>query len=137
MVIYGVALLSICMLAGVILGELLGAAIGIEANVGGVGIAMVILVLLVDYLKRNKKLDIKSEEGMGFWGAMYIPIVIAMAANQNVVAALDGGPVALLAGVVTVFVSWALVPLLSNIGKDTSSFSEEEIGGTENVRNIK
>jgi hypothetical protein len=40
MVIYGVALLSICMLAGVFVGDLLGDLIGVQANVGGVGIAM-------------------------------------------------------------------------------------------------
>ncbi|MFG6150369.1 malonate transporter subunit MadL [Halobacillus sp. B23F22_1] len=137
MVIYGVALLAICMLLGVVAGELLGVAIGIEANVGGVGIAMVILVLLIDYLKKNNKLNVKSQEGMGFWGAMYIPIVIAMAANQNVVAALDGGPLAAVAGIAAVIVSWAMVPLLSRIGKEKSTFSNEELGGADNVRNIK
>ncbi|MFC7063456.1 malonate transporter subunit MadL [Halobacillus seohaensis] len=136
MVIYGVALLSICLLIGVLLGKLLGVSIGIDANVGGVGIAMVFLVLLVDYLKKNKKLNIKSQEGMAFWGAMYIPIVIAMAAKQNVVAALDGGPIALLAGVTTVIVSWAMVPVLSNIGRDKSILNEE-LGGTGDVRNVK
>ncbi len=39
MVIYGVALLSGCMIAGVFFGELLGELIGVQANVGGVGIA--------------------------------------------------------------------------------------------------
>ena len=34
---------------------------------------------------------------MSYWGAMYIPVVVAMAVQQNVVAALHGGPVALLA----------------------------------------
>ena len=51
MVIYGVALLAFCMLLGVILGELLGRLIGIEANIGGIGIAMLLLVLLSGYLK--------------------------------------------------------------------------------------
>ncbi|WP_173917551.1 malonate transporter subunit MadL [Halobacillus sp. Marseille-Q1614] len=137
MVIYGVALLAICMLLGVVLGEFLGLAIGIEANVGGVGIAMLILVLLIDYLKKNNKLNIKSQEGMAFWGAMYIPIVIAMAAKQNVVAALDGGPLALTAGLIVVIVSWAMVPVLSKIGKGKSTLSNEELGGAGNVRNIK
>ena len=40
MVIYGVALLAFCMLVGIILGELLGRLIGIEANIGGIGIAL-------------------------------------------------------------------------------------------------
>jgi malonate transporter MadL subunit len=38
LVIYGVALLSGCLLAGAFLGDLLGEVIGVEANVGGVGI---------------------------------------------------------------------------------------------------
>ena len=38
MVIYGVALLSFCMLTGVFLGDLLGRLIGVQANGGGVGI---------------------------------------------------------------------------------------------------
>ena len=45
MVIYGVALLAVCMLVGVLLGELLGELIGVQANVGGVGIAMLLLIL--------------------------------------------------------------------------------------------
>jgi len=36
MAIYGTALLSICLLVGLILGNLLGRLIGVEANVGGV-----------------------------------------------------------------------------------------------------
>mgnify|MGYP001548997519 CR=1 FL=1 len=46
MAIYGTALLSICLLCGLIAGKLLGLAIGIEANVGGVGIAMLMLILV-------------------------------------------------------------------------------------------
>ncbi|GGC83564.1 malonate transporter MadL [Thalassobacillus devorans] len=138
MVIYGVALLAICLLAGTFLGELLGVIVGVDANVGGVGIAMLMLVLLVDYLKRNKKLTVKSQEGVSFWSAMYIPIVIAMAAKQNVVAALDGGPVAILAGVAVVGVSWAMVPLLSKIGREKDSHLKPEmIGGDNHVRDAK
>ncbi|WP_221563101.1 malonate transporter subunit MadL [Alkalihalobacillus sp. TS-13] len=138
MVIYGVTLLAICMLAGAFIGDLLGAILGIEANVGGVGIAMLILVLVVDYLKKKKKLTVKSQEGVAFWSAMYIPIVIAMASQQNVFGAIDGGPLAILAGVAAVIVSWALVPLLSNIGKEKpNTISEELIGGNTDVRDAK
>ena len=38
--ISGVALLAICTLLGGYLGDLLGAMLGVKANVGGVGIAM-------------------------------------------------------------------------------------------------
>jgi len=45
MIIYGVALLSTCLVIGMLIGQALGAALGIDANVGGVGIAMLLLVL--------------------------------------------------------------------------------------------
>jgi malonate transporter MadL subunit len=116
LVIYGVSLLSICMLVGVFLGDLLGKMLGVKANVGGVGIAMLMLVLLVDYLKKRNKLNSQSQQGLGFWGAMYIPIVVAMASQQNVAAAVKGGPVALLAGIAATAASCALVPVVSKIG---------------------
>jgi malonate transporter MadL subunit len=47
---------------------------------------------------------------------MYIPIVVAMAARQNVAAAVDGGILALIAGVAAVIASFALVPVFSKIG---------------------
>jgi malonate transporter MadL subunit len=47
---------------------------------------------------------------------MYIPIVIAMAAKQNVVAAVSSGWLALVAGVAAVVVSFAMIPLLSRLG---------------------
>ena len=46
MVIYGVAILALCTVVGAVLGDLLGIAIGVKANVGGVGIAMVLLVAI-------------------------------------------------------------------------------------------
>lgn len=138
MVIYGVALLSICLLAGMLLGELLGMLLGIDANVGGVGLAMLFLVLIVDYLKKNNKLSVPAQEGLGFWSAMYIPIVIAMSANQNVVAALDGGPLAITAGVMAVVLSWAAVPLLSRGGNvEEETVEEVTLGGEGHVRNAK
>ncbi|MBU8908289.1 malonate transporter subunit MadL [Desertibacillus haloalkaliphilus] len=137
MVIFGVALLAICLLVGVILGELLGLAIGIDANVGGVGLAMVMLILIVDYLKKRNKLSKPSQEGLGFWSSMYIPIVIAMSANQNVYGALDGGPLAIAAGVAAVIVSWILVPIISRGGNSRFDDEDENIdveGGETDVR---
>ena len=52
MVIYGTALLAICLLVGLILGQWLGLAVGVEANVGGVGIAMLLLILIGDRLQQ-------------------------------------------------------------------------------------
>ncbi len=116
MVIYGVALLSGCMLAGIFLGDLLGELIGVEANVGGVGIAMLLLILASDALRRRGKLPVPTERGVLFWSAMYIPVVVAMAASQNVIAAVRGGPAAILAGALAVGVGFALVPVLSRMG---------------------
>ncbi|MDN4525949.1 malonate transporter subunit MadL [Fictibacillus fluitans] len=117
MVIYGVALLAICTLVGAFVGDMLGIVLGVESNVGGVGVGMLLLVLIVDALKKKGKLELKSQEGLNFWSSMYIPIVVAMSAQQNVVAAVKGGPVAIIAGAGSVVISFLLVPVLSKIGQ--------------------
>jgi malonate transporter MadL subunit len=48
MMIFGVALLAICTLLGLLLGDMLGVAIGVKANVGGVGFAMILLLLATE-----------------------------------------------------------------------------------------
>jgi malonate transporter MadL subunit len=116
MIIYGVALLSACMVLGLYIGEILGVVIGVQANVGGVGIAMLLLVLACSHPMFKSLTEGASGTGIKFWSAMYIPIVVAMAARQTVVAAVDGGMLALLAGALAVIVSFALVPVLSRIG---------------------
>jgi malonate transporter MadL subunit len=123
MVIYGVALLSFCMLVGVFLGELLGTMIGVKANVGGVGIAMLLLIVLTNLSSKKFRLNPITETGIGFWSAMYIPIVVAMAAKQNVLAAMSSGWMAIIAGVLAVAASFAFVPLLARIGQDDSDDS--------------
>jgi malonate transporter MadL subunit len=115
MIIYGVALLSFCMLVGVFVGDLLGELIGAQANVGGVGIAMLLLIVLSNLTKQEFRLSEPTEAGINFWSAMYIPIVVAMAARQNVVAALSSGWMAIIAGVAAVAVSFAMIPLLDRI----------------------
>ena len=116
MVIYGVSILAGCMLGGLFLGDLLGQLMGVQANVGGVGIAMLLMIFLSDRLRSAGKLKPLTEQGILFWSAIYIPVVVAMAAKQNVLAALKGGPAAILAGTGAVLVSFALVPVLSRIG---------------------
>ena len=117
MVIYGVALLSFCMLVGVFVGDLLGEVMGVQANVGGVGIAMLLLLVLSNLGSREAALNPITEKGIGFWSAMYIPIVVAMAARQNVFAALSGGWMAIVAGVAAVTASFAMIPLLARLGR--------------------
>jgi malonate transporter MadL subunit len=116
MVIYGVALLSFCMLVGMIAGDLLGTLIGVQANVGGVGIAMLLLIFLSNLAPVKFNLGVVSGTGITFWSAMYIPIVVAMAAKQNVFAAMSSGWMAIVAGVAAVTISFALIPLLARFG---------------------
>ena len=123
MVIYGVALLSFCMLVGVFVGDFLGDLIGVKANVGGVGIAMLLLILLTSLSSQKFRLKPMTESGIGFWSAMYIPIVVAMAAKQNVIAALSSGWMAIIAGVAAVAASFAMIPVLDRIGRGGRSDS--------------
>jgi len=117
LIVYGVALLSACMLIGMILGEALGALIGVDANVGGVGIAMILLILLLERFKSKFNPESTSGKGIAFWSAMYIPVVVAMAAQQNVIAAISGGLVAILAGTCAVVLSFLMIPLISKLNR--------------------
>lgn len=126
MTIKGVALLALCTLVGAYLGELLGAAIGAKNNVGGVGIAMLLLVAARMWLERGGDPLMGVKAGVGFWAAMYIPIVVAMAATQNVLAALKGGPVVAIAAVLTVAACFIGVPLLAAIGRPPEDKAKAE-----------
>jgi malonate transporter MadL subunit len=57
---------------------------------------------------------------------MYIPIVVAMAARQNVAGALDGGLLALIAGSSAVVVSFALVPIISRLASANRETSDRQ-----------
>lgn len=116
MIITGVAVLAGCFLVGMLIGEFLGLVMGVDANVGGVGFAMVLLVLVTHRMRRAGMLPSATEQGVFFWSAMYIPIVVAMAATQNVVSAVAGGPMALLVGLAALVAGAALVPVLARIG---------------------
>ena len=120
MKIYGVAILAGCYLIGQLIGQYLGHFLGIGGNVGGVGFGMLLLVLIHDRLRKGDKFTIETNSGILFWSSMYIPIVIAMAATQNVKAAISGGWVAIIAGVAATAVCFMIIPLLSK------GFSKEE-----------
>jgi malonate transporter MadL subunit len=121
MTIFGVALLSICTLVGVFLGDLLGVLLGVKANVGGVGLAMMLLIAARVWLQKSGALSHGVKLGIEFWGTMYIPIVVAMAAQQNVVAALRGGPLVLVTALVTVIACFLATALLGRIGRERPS----------------
>jgi len=123
MIIYGVALLAICTLVGISIGQVLGHLLGLPANVGGVGIAMILLILSGSYLNKKGVIDPKTEQGVEFWSAVYIPVVVAMAAKQNVFGAFSGGAMAISAGVTAVVLGFALVPVLDRMGKEKTQAS--------------
>lgn len=112
MVIYGVALLALCTLAGTALGEIIGDLLGVDANVGGVGIAMILLLVATGLAGDRFKPQADGGKGIAFWTAMYIPIVVAMAAKQNVAAAIGSGWIAIVAGLLPVVLGFLLLPVL-------------------------
>ena len=129
MAIYGTALLSLCLIAGLIAGKLIGLAIGTDANVGGVGISMLLLILVSGHLQASGLMAKPTQSGVLFWSSIYIPIVVAMAASQDVRAAVSSGTVAIVAGIVVVIISFAMVPLISRIGQPVNSTTESSSEG--------
>lgn len=125
MKIYGVALLGACFLIGKYLGQLLGQLLGLEGDIGGVGFAMLLLMLVSAYMRKKQWLVPESESGIRFWSAMYIPIIVAMAASQNVTAAFTGGWVAILAGGAATVAGLLMVPVISRIGKPPHTETED------------
>ena len=126
MIIYGTALLAVCHLLGILLGDLLGLALGMKTNVGGVGIAMLLLIFARLYLHRSGHLNATSESGVHYWGALYIPVVVAMAMQQNVVAALRGGPVAIIAAVGSVVLCGLAVSFINRMEPEPEKQPEDE-----------
>lgn len=130
MVIYGVLLLSLCYFAGLFVGEVMGRLVGLNANVGGVGFAMLFLLLLCSYSDTVKN-SLRNErfcDGLKFWQNMYIPVVVAMSASQDVVKAVKSGWLAILCGITLTILSLCLIPLVSKI---SSSKGKAEWGGME------
>jgi len=115
MIIYGTALLALCHLLGIFLGDVLGHALGVKTNVGGVGIAMLLLIFARLYLAGTNRLPRLTELGVEYWGAMYIPVVVAMAATQDMVAALRGGPVAVLSAIGAVALCACVIALINRM----------------------
>lgn len=112
MTIYGVAILAACFLVGQITGESLGYLLGIDANVGGVGFSMFLLIVVNQWMNKKKVLNKETELGFGFWSNMYLPVIVAMSSVQNVAAALSGGAVAIAAGVLVTIIPLLLLPVV-------------------------
>ncbi|HPG06328.1 MAG TPA: malonate transporter subunit MadL [Saprospiraceae bacterium] len=115
MLIYGVAVLAGCYILGQLTGEILGRVLHIDANVGGVGFAMLFLILISHWMQERKLFTTDMEQGALFWSKMYIPVIVAMSAIQNVKGALSGGLVAILAGVIPTAAAFLMIPLLAKL----------------------
>lgn len=120
MAIYGIAVLAGCYIAGLLIGELLAKILGIEANIGGVGFAMLLLILTNQWMHKRNLISKEMEKGILFWSNIYIPVIVAMASIQNVKAALSNGTIAILAGIVPTAICFMAIPLLSKLNKAES-----------------
>ena len=134
MIIYGTALLAICHLLGDYLGNTLGILLGVKANVGGVAIAMILLIASKELLDKKGYLPKVTQFGVLYWSGMYIPIVVAMSAGQNVVAALSGGMVGLIVAVGSLIATVLVIRWLNKVSNDYDSFewpAEQETQSTD------
>ena len=119
--IFGVAILAGCMLVGSFIGELLGLLTGINSDIGGVGFAMLLLLLITNSKKITSILPKGYDKGIDFWKNMFLPIIIALSMSQNVVAALSEGWLALAAGLGVVVVAFLLIPVFNKLFPDKES----------------
>lgn len=126
MTISGVALLALCTLIGQALGELLGSVLGVKANVGGVGIAMILLIGSRVVLTDRGLWTQGVSQGVMLWASLYIPIVIAMAAQQDVAAAVSGGPMVLVGGIGVVCLCFIMVALIGRVAGRGETMDEIE-----------
>jgi malonate transporter MadL subunit len=84
---------------------------------------MLLLIFARLYMEKNDKLPKLTELGVEYWGAMYIPVVVAMAAQQDMVAALRGGPVAILSA----FAAAAVCACVISVINRTEAKTEEPV----------
>ncbi|MDF7875718.1 malonate transporter subunit MadL [Acinetobacter baumannii] len=122
MIIYGTAILAICHLLGDYLGNTLGMVLGVKANVGGLAISMILLILSKELLAKKGYLPQVTQFGVLYWSGMYIPIVVAMSAGQNVVAALSGGMLGLIVSIASLIGTVLVIRYLNRISGDYETY---------------
>ncbi|MBW3009723.1 malonate transporter subunit MadL [Acinetobacter baumannii] len=122
MIICGTAILAICHLLGDYLGNTLGMVLGVKANVGGVAISMILLILSKELLAKKGYLPQVTQFGVLYWSGMYIPIVVAMSAGQNVVAALSGGMLGLIVSIASLIGTVLVIRYLNRISGDYETY---------------
>ena len=90
------------------------------AVIGGVGIAMILLILARAALQKRGALSHPLKLGVEFWASLYIPIVVAMASTQNVAGAIKGGPVVVTAALGSVLLCWLAMAVIGRLGQADS-----------------
>ena len=110
--IYSLVTLALCMLLGKYIGTCFGTLVGIGSDVGGVGFA----ILLLLFVGNSKRFSFTRQkdfiQGMQLWKKMYMPVVVAMAASQNVYRMLTSGMVAIVGGIASVAFPFLVLYLL-------------------------
>lgn len=117
MLVYGVAILAGCFIVGQMIGEWLGRFLHIDANVGGVGFAMLLLIIVHQWMHKRNWFTPEMESGINFWNKMYIPVIVAMSSIQNVKSAFSSGMVAILAGIIPTVICFLLIPMIAKMSK--------------------
>ena len=117
MLVYGVAVLAGCFIVGQYIGQVLGQMLNIDANVGGVGFSMLLLIVVQQWLHKKSWFSPEMDSGINFWNKMYIPVIVAMSSIQNVKAAFSSGFVAILAGIVPTVFCFLLIAAFVRVGR--------------------
>lgn len=103
MIIYGIALVSLCVIIGEFIGISIGYITGLNVDVGGIGIAMILLMLISNYFSsKGYKFHELTETGIKIWSLLYIPIFFAMISKLNVYLAFSSGIIPVLISVFVV-----------------------------------
>ncbi len=117
MEIYGLGLVAFSMFLGSFIGRIVGQLVGIGGDIGGVGFAMLFMILYTNFLdKKGKPIAEKTGKGILLLSSLYIPIVVAMSSIQNMATAFEQGAVAIVAGVLATLGGLLLVPVMSKLG---------------------
>ena len=84
--IYSLVTLALCMLLGKYIGTCFGTLVGINADVGGVGFAILLLLFVGNFPKFTFTKNQDFIQGMNFWKKMYIPVVVALEVHGSHIA---------------------------------------------------
>lgn len=97
------------------MGTVFGDLIGAGTEIGGVGFSMLLLIFVTNSKRFSFTQKPAFIQGVNFWKAMFIPVVIAMTATQNVFSMLSSSMVAIVAGAAAVGFSYLMLFILHKL----------------------